>query len=287
MTGFGRAEADLKDLRLMIEIRTVNHRYTEFSIRLPQSFAGLEPEVKKLLQGAIARGSVSLVVTRNGGETPELPEIDLRAADHYYRLLDSLRKRYRIKEQVELEDLCRFSEIFRSRQPQLSGGRAWALLKPCLQKALADLGRMRAGEGAALAADLRKNVGRLKRSLAAIQRLGPQRVEQFRERLAQRVGKLSGGAAADPQRLAQEVAIFADKCDISEECVRFASHIKAFESYLADVRPAGRRLDFLLQELNREANTIGSKANDDRISQQVVQIKEILEKMREQAQNVE
>jgi len=287
MTGYGRAESTLNGSRLSIEIRSVNHRFTDFSIRLPRAFSSLEQEVKKLLQKRIARGSVSLNVTYNGGEGPELPEIDLSTADHFYKLLNALRKRYRIKDPVELEDIYHFSEIFKSRQTPLSQGKAWSGLQDCLKKALDDFDRMRVREGAVLAADLRKNIAELKKSIAAIEKSAPLRIRQFRDKFTQRIKKISQGTALDPQRLMQEAAVYADRCDISEECVRFSSHIKAFEEYLNAAQPVGRRLDFLLQEINREANTIGSKANDDKISQLVVRIKENLEKMREQAQNVE
>ncbi len=287
MTGYGRAESTLNGSRLSIEIRSVNHRFTDFSIRLPRAFSNLEQEVKKLLQRNISRGSVSLNVTYNGGEGPELPEIDLRTADHFHKLLNTLRKRYRIKDPVELEDIYHFSEIFKSRQAPLSQSKAWSGLQACLKKALGDFNRMRIREGSALAADLRKNIAELKRNLALIEKAAPLRISQFRDKFTQRIKKISQGTALDPQRLMQEAAVYADKCDISEECVRFNSHLGAFEEYLGVSQPVGRRLDFLLQEINREANTIGSKANDDKISQQVVRIKELLEKMREQAQNVE
>jgi len=163
MTGYGRAESTLNGSRLSIEIRSVNHRFTDFSIRLPRAFSSLEQEVKKLLQKRIARGSVSLNVTYNGGEGPELPEIDLSTADHFYKLLNALRKRYRIKDPVELEDIYHFSEIFKSRQTPLSQGKAWSGLQDCLKKALDDFDRMRVREGAVLAADLRKNIAELKK----------------------------------------------------------------------------------------------------------------------------
>lgn len=287
MTGYGRAETTLNGSRLSVEIRSVNHRFTDFSIRLPRTFASLEQDVKKLLQKVISRGSVSLSVIYNGGDGPELPEIDLRTADHFYRLLNSLRKRYRIKDPVELEDIYRFSEIFKSRQTQLSQGQAWTGLQACLKKALGDFDKMRLKEGSALSNDFSRNIAELKKNIAAIEKLAPLRIIQYRDKFTQRVKKISQGTALDPQRLMQEAAVYADRCDISEECVRFKSHIRAFEKYLGGDQPVGRRLDFLLQEMNREANTIGSKANDDKISHLVVQIKENLEKMREQAQNVE
>jgi len=287
MTGYGRAETTLNGSRLSVEIRSVNHRFTDFSIRLPRTFASLEQDVKKVLQKAISRGSVSLSVTYNGGDGPELPEIDLRTADHFYRLLNVLRKRYRIKDPLVLEDIYRFSEIFKSRQNQLSQSQAWTGLQACLKKALNDFDRMRLKEGSALDDDFSRNIAELNKNITTIEKMAPLRIGQFREKFTQRIKKISQGTALDPQRLMQEAAIYADRCDISEECVRFKSHVKAFEKYLKDVQPVGRRLDFLLQEMNREANTIGSKANDDKISHLVVQIKENLEKMREQAQNVE
>lgn len=287
MTGYGRAEAVLYGSRLVVEIRSVNHRFTDLSIRLPRAFSSLEQEVKKNLQKNISRGSVSLVVTYNGGESPELPEIDFRTADHFYKLLASLRKRYKISESIKLEDVYRFSEIFKSKQSALPQSKAWGELQPCLKKAIGDFNRMRAKEGAVLSSDFRQNIANLKRAITDIEKTAPLRISQFRNKFIGRIKKITAGMAIDPQRLMQEASVYADKCDISEECVRFNSHMKAFEEYLKIPQPVGRRLDFLLQEMNREANTIGSKANDDKISQQVVQIKELLEKMREQAQNVE
>lgn len=287
MTGYGRAEAVVAGLSLTVEVRSVNHRYAEYNIRLPRAFAILEPDVKKLMQARLARGSVSLAVSCNGGEVSDLPEIDRRAADHYHRLLNDLRQRYRMPDPVELEDLLRFSEIFRSRQTEIGRGQAWSRLRPVLERALADLSRMRSREGSALERDFLRHLAALDRLLAAIRKSAPLRLRRFRDSFVRRIEQLAGPGALEPRRLAQETAIYADRCDISEECVRLASHLEAFKRYLAGPGPVGRRLDFLLQEINREVNTIGSKASDDRISQQVVQIKEILEKMREQAQNVE
>ncbi len=287
MTGYGRAEAVVSGMRLTVEVRSVNHRYSEFSIRLPRSFAVLEPDVKKLMQARLARGSVSLAVSCDGGEVSDLPEIDRRAADHYHHLLNALRLRYRMPSPVELEDLLRFSEIFRSRQPEVGRGQAWSRLRPVMERALVDLTRMRSREGLALERDFRRHLAALDRLLTAIRKSAQLRLPRFRDSFARRIEKLAGPGILDPKRLAQEAAIYADRCDISEECVRLASHLEAFRRYLAGSGPVGRRLDFLLQEINREVNTIGSKAGDDRISQQVVQMKEILEKMREQAQNVE
>lgn len=287
MTGYGRAEAALYGSRLVVEIRSVNHRFTDLSIRLPRAFSSLEQDVKSVLQKNISRGSVSLIVTYNGGESSELPEIDFRTADHFYKLLTSLRKRFKISESIELDDICRFSEIFKSKQTVLSQSKAWGGLQPCLKKAIADFSRMRAKEGAVLSGDFRANIADMKKIITEIEKKAPLRILQFRDKFVRRIKKITDGMAVDPQRLMQEAAAYADKCDISEECVRFNSHLKAFEEYLKISQPVGRRLDFLLQEMNREINTIGSKANDDKISQQVVQIKELLEKMREQAQNVE
>lgn len=287
MTGYGRAEAVVSGLRLTAEVRSVNHRYSEFSIRLPRAFAILEPDVKKLMQASLARGSISLAVSGNGGEASDLPEIDQRAADHYHRLLNTLRQRYRMPDPVELEDLLKFSEIFRSRQAGIGRSLAWSMLRPVLERALVDLSRMRIREGAALERDFRRHLAALGRLLAAIRKSAPLRLRRFRDSFARRIEKLAGPGVLEPSRLAQEAAIYADRCDISEECVRLASHLDAFKRFLAGPGPVGRRLDFLLQEINREVNTIGSKAGDDRISQQVVKMKEILEKMREQAQNVE
>jgi uncharacterized protein (TIGR00255 family) len=287
MTGFGQSESTINGRVLTLELRSVNGRYAELALRLPKSLAGLEPRVRGYLQGRLRRGSASLTVNWSQGREADLPEIDLETARHYHRLLKAMKKELGLEGKVDIRTLVGFSDIFASPHPQAAPAEAWAALKPALDQALDDLERMKAAEGQRLARAIGQGLKRIGRLADQITRLGPQRTAAYQRAMGQRLAKLNRGRGIDPARLAQETAILADRLDITEECVRLQSHRKAFAESLELAQPVGKRLDFLLQEMNREANTIGSKANDARISQLAVQLKEEIEKIREQVQNIE
>jgi len=287
MTGYGRAEAAAGGAKLVVELRSVNHRYSEFSVRLPQELSPLEPRVKQLLQQRIARGSVTAVVSAGGRDDGRSAAIDTARAAQYLAQLRALKKELGIKGGVDLRTLLALPEVVSYRAETAAPDDGWELLSAALAGALARLEQTRKREGVVLERELRGRLQRMTRTVARIEARARTRPARYRRQLQARVKDIAENCKLDPARLAQEIALFADRVDITEELVRFRSHCAAFAAALRQPRPVGRRLDFLLQELNREANTIGSKANDAAVAQLAVGLKEQIEKMREQAQNVE
>jgi uncharacterized protein (TIGR00255 family) len=287
MTGFGRAEARTRDHQIGVEVRSVNNRYSEISLRLPRAFNGLESKIKTLIQQNISRGSVSLVLNYSGREETSLPSLDIKAARHYHKIMLTLKKELGLKGEIDLRSITAFPDVLTVIPTAFSEQKAWQLVQGPLARALAELNRMRQQEGKRLEAEFKKRLNNIGRIANQIEQLAEDRVPEYKKQLQARMSKLLGGAGADQGRLAQEAAIYADRCDITEECVRLKIHVKAFDQFLKTPEPVGRRMDFLLQEMNRESNTMGAKANQAEISQLTVQLKEEIEKMREQVQNIE
>jgi uncharacterized protein (TIGR00255 family) len=230
---------------------------------------------------------VNLLVTVERETDGTVPlRVNRRAASAYYRLLNDLRKSIRLRQTVRLEHLLQFPEIFEQQELEETSEEEWQVLQVALDSALTDLIAMRAREGAQLAQDFRKRLDLLSEMIEAIEAHSREQVPRERDRLRERVAVLVGDQRIDPGRLELELALLADKLDVTEECVRFRSHVKFFRQALEE-EAAGRRLNFLIQELNREANTIGSKSNDTVITHSVVSVKEELERIREQLQNIE
>jgi uncharacterized protein (TIGR00255 family) len=287
MTGFGRAEARTRDHQIGVEIRSVNNRYSEISIRLPRAFNGLESKIKTLVQQNISRGSVSLVLNYSGREEASLPKLDLKAARHYHKIMLTLKKELGLKGEVDIRAITAFPDVLTVIPTAFSEQKAWQLIQEPLIKGLDELNRMRQQEGKRLETEFKKRLNNIGRIANQIEKLAEGRVPEYKKQLQARMSKLLGGTGADQGRLAQEAAIYADRCDITEECVRLKIHVRAFDQFLKSLEPVGRRMDFLLQEMNRESNTMGAKANQAEISQLTVQLKEEIEKMREQVQNIE
>ena len=290
MTGFGRGESGGEGRIVAAEARSVNGRYAEYSVRLPRSLAALEPRLRRLLQQRIGRGTVSLTVALSRTDKSGLPGIDMEAARHYRDLLKGLKKELKLAGKVDLRTLVRFSDIFAAPEAAADEAQGWQIIREPVEKALEALAEMRTREGERLQAELEKRLARIERGLALILKLAPRRVQEARKDLSDRIAKALPAASRDPElarRLAQEAALMADRLDVTEECVRLRSHLQAFRGALKLSQPVGKRLDFLLQEMNREANTVGSKANHSGIAQAAVGLKEEIEKMREQAQNIE
>ncbi len=288
MTGYGVAEAAAEEVRLTAEVRSVNGRYCEISVRLPRTLSSLEQRVRKLVKGHMGRGRISVSVALNGeGSSKGEIRIDEGTADRYYSLLTALKKRYKLKGDVDLSTMTDLPDLFVSEVPKLSEDQAWDLVKDVVSRAIEGANSMRRKEGEQLAADLVERAKRLETMIRVVETRAPTRVDEARDRLQARVSQLMGGEEGlDPGRLALEVALMADKLDCTEECVRLRGHCQHLLSLLEE-DSAGRKVNFLLQEMNREANTIGAKAYDLSISEQVVLIKEEIEKIREQAQNIE
>ncbi len=290
MTGYGRAEHSEDGRTVTVEVRSVNGRYGEYSVRLPRSMSALEPRLRKLLQQRATRGTVSLSVSLAREDASGLPRVDMKAARHYRDLLKNLKRELKLSGKVDVRTIARFSDIFAAPETIEDETRSWQLLKDPLERALAALAEMKKNEGERLRAELEKRLIRVEKGLALVLKLAPRRVLEARKAMQDRIAKALPTASRDPElarRLAQETALMADRLDVTEECVRLKSHLQAFRASLNAPQPVGKKLDFLLQEMNREANTIASKANHSGIAQASVGLKEEIEKMREQVQNIE
>jgi uncharacterized protein (TIGR00255 family) len=288
MTGFGRGEWQGDGKKLEVEIKSVNHRYCDISLRLPRKLNPLETQARNFLRQRISRGRIEVFVQIAESALAEQKlEIDLNLAKDYYLGLKALQENLGISGEVRLETLAGFRDIFARKETEPDLEKEWESLRTALEGALAGLEAMRRDEGRKLKEDFLARLSALERSVREIEEKAPLSLKASRDRLAQRVQELSGGLGIDEARLAQEVAFLAERSDTTEELVRLHSHLKQFREMLNSPEPAGRKLEFLLQEINREANTIGSKANDAGISYGVVEIKSELEKLREQIQNVE
>ena len=286
MTGFGAAEGKVAGGRLRIEIRTVNHRYFNPQLKLPYDLAGIEGELRERLRALLERGHVA--VSARWVEQPDAQAgivLDLDRAKQVVQALRELKKRLKLKGDADLAFVARHPDVL-----TFSGDGAvvtWGDVQPVAERAAADVLAMREREGRALAADLATRLDALDAGASVIAGRAPERVRNELARLQKQVAELAAGVQVDPQRLAVEVALLADRVDISEELVRFQTHLAAARAALAGNGAVGKQLGFLAQELLREINTMGSKANDAAITQTVIAMKGELERFREQLENLE
>ncbi len=288
MTGYGRGEARRDGIAIIVEVRSVNSRFLEVTARLPRSLSLRENDTKEAVRRRISRGKITLVAVVERESNGGLPlKINVAAARSYYKLLNELRKSVRMRETVKLDHLLRFSEVIE--MPDLEGGdeKEWQVFQEALAEALENLAVMRRQEGGELSKDFRLRIGLIDRALDTIEQLSKDQIPEERIRLRERVQQLMEQEKVNEERLELELALMADRLDVTEECVRFRSHNKFFLRALDEGDAAGRKLNFLTQEMNREANTIGSKSNSSEIAHLVVGVKEELEKIREQLQNIE
>ena len=287
MTGFGAGRAAEGAEAISVEAKSVNHKFCEVKARLPRELAALEGEVGRLVKARLARGAVEVFVRREGAAGGLVPQVNAALAQAWVAALRELGRSLGVAGDVALVDLARVEGVVKiaEQPPDLElAGRALAL---ALGNALTALEVMRAKEGAALAADLAARLDAIERASVEAKVLVPQSVEAYRDRLAARVAELSRGVPVEPARLAQEVAIFADKSDVAEELTRLASHLVQARGLLDAPQPVGRSLEFVVQEMNREVNTLGSKSQSAGIAALIVTMKTELERIREQIQNVE
>jgi uncharacterized protein (TIGR00255 family) len=286
MTGFGRSQRESNDLLLTVEIKTVNHRFCEYHIRMPRQLLKIEDKIKKQLN-AIHRGRVEVFVTLGGNSAVHRKvNIDWLLLEEYYQYILKIKEKYKLQEHVSIHDLLQREEWLQVEEVDLGNEELEKLVNITVEEAANQLMAMRVAEGKELETDIRKQLLILDGTINEVKQYAPQVVKQYKERLAKRLNDYLSGAL-DEQRFITEVAIFADKADINEELTRLHSHIRQFEETLTESEPIGRKLDFLLQEMNREVNTIGSKANDSKIAKEVVEMKSLLEKVKEQVQNIE
>ena len=287
MTGFGAAEGQVGGAQVAVEVRSVNHRFFNPSIKLPSEFARFEGDVRESLRRAVTRGHVTLFARISREQTAG--QIDEARFAAYVQQLRDLQQRYGLEQALDVGTILRLPDVLGSPDDSAAPTADAGELVEIVSRAVAAMDAMRVAEGARLCAYIEERLQLIAEAVERIAARAPQRLVEQRERLRQAVQELAGGVALDEQRLAQEIAILADRLDVSEEIARFRSHLEAFRSTLrnAPADGVGKRLGFLLQELLREANTTGSKANDAVILQDVLAIKEELERIREQVENLE
>ncbi len=287
MTGFGAGRGSVNGEDVDVEVRSVNHKYCEVKVRLPRELGALEHEVVRLVKERLARGGVDVAVRRTASGSLVAPRVDVGLAESYARAFAEVQARLGLPGGVTLADVIAAEGVVRLDERPIDVEIVGEALRRALAAALAQLLSMRGREGEALAHDLAARLDELERLVTRVAELAPHSVELYRARLAERVAELSRGLPVDPARLAQEVAVFADRTDVAEEITRLRSHLAQVRALLAVSEPAGRKLDFLVQEMHREVNTIGSKSQNADIAGVVVALKAEIERMREQVQNVE
>jgi uncharacterized protein (TIGR00255 family) len=287
MTGIGTARGKVGERDYSVEVRSVNNRYLDLSARFPGSWSSLEAEVKTLAQKYLRRGKVNITVNSSSAAgTKEDLVINEARLLRYHRQTQKLAKNLKT-DPLRLNDLLKLPQVFEAPSLELTEKKVWNDLGKILVRAFESLVKAREKEGANLKRDIMGRTGELKRLLEKIEADKEPYMEEVHERLKARVQKLTETHAQDEDRLAREVAYLAERSDITEEITRFKSHLELFDSVIDAGREIGKKLDFTLQELNREANTIASKANQFGISRSVIEIKAQIEKIREQVQNIE
>jgi uncharacterized protein (TIGR00255 family) len=291
MTGYGEAERDTPGGRLRLEVKTVNHRFFNPSIKTPSGFDRFEKPIADALKVHLSRGhvSASLSIDRSSTDVRSRPAVDLERARGYRAALDLLKEELELPGEPDLAMLARFVDVFRAPDLDRTAGVEPETVEALADEAAAACRAMREAEGVRLAFDLEERLRALSEHLSVVEARAPERLLEHRDRLREAVRELSGQVEVDEERLAREIGFLAEKWDINEEVVRFRSHVELFREALARdaSEPAGKRLGFLVQEMHREANTIASKANDAQLSQVSVAIKEEIERLREQVENVE
>jgi uncharacterized protein (TIGR00255 family) len=292
MTGYGRSTVDVLGTPFDVEVRSVNHRYLDLRVRLPRVLAGLEPGVRERVQGRFARGKVEVSVQAPAGAVAATRiEVDYEAAGQYVAAAHEIERRFGLSADLDAEDLLALPGVSRVVEATLDGGEAEPALLAGVDAALAAACEMRAAEGEGLEREFRERLDRVAALVGTLETRAGSVQEAVRERLRKRARELAAETGlADEARLHQEIVLAADRLDVAEELSRLRSHVDQFRSVLDGAEaghPVGRRLDFLLQELGREGNTLGSKANDAEMAHAVVELKTELERIREQVQNVE
>ncbi len=288
MTGYGRAQAERGGRDITIEIKSVNSRYFEYTSRMPRSFAFLDDRLKKLVNATISRGKTELTLTVVNVSAPEASiSANMELAKGYLEAIRSVSRTLEIPDDVTVSTLARFSDIFTTRKAETDEEQLWQDVRAVAEAAVENFMAMRAAEGEKLKADILSRLDYLERAVGEVETMSAQRVPHYQEKLYARLKALLADTGIDEARILTEAAIFADKTAVDEETVRLRSHIRQYRDILKLDEPVGRKLDFLTQEMNRETNTIGSKAQELDITRKVVDMKAEIEKIREQIQNIE
>ncbi len=288
MTGYGKSEQTIDSLNVTVEIKSVNHRYFEFSARVPREYGFLEEKLKKYCNSLITRGKVECYVSVEDLEEREMEvNVNETLAAGYVKALKELSERFGLKDDISAVTLSRYPDVITLHKASEDEERIWNAVKTVAETAVSKFIEMRETEGSKLRGDILSRADYIIECVEFIEGRSPETVREYNEKLKQRMKELLGDAAVDEQRLLNEAAIYADKIAVDEETVRLRSHISQLREFMNSSEAIGRKLDFLVQEINREANTIGSKAQDVDIAKKVIAIKAEIEKIREQVQNIE
>ena len=288
MTGFGRAQVSVEGYNITVEIRSVNHRYFEFYAKIPRTYSFLEEKVKSTLSTEISRGKVECSVQIEAtADESVVVTVNEPLAKGYIEAIGKISETFNLKDDLTSLSLARFSDVLSISKAPVDEDALWAKVEPVIKEALEGFVSMRETEGVKLSSDVLSRADLILENVSYIEERSPETVKQYSEKLLERMRNVLGDTQVDEARLLTEAAIYADKVAVAEETVRLRSHIDQLRTMLKSDEAIGRKLDFLVQEINREANTIGSKAQDVDIARRVIDIKAEVEKIREQIQNIE
>ncbi|WP_432400710.1 YicC/YloC family endoribonuclease [Wukongibacter sp. M2B1] len=289
MTGYGRGEASDESRSFLIEIKSVNHRYNDIIIRMPKKYSAFEEKIRKIIKDYVNRGRIEVYITLDESKDEDvIIKPNLNVIQQYYNSLVEIKEKLNLEEEISLVQLTRFPDTFSIENKEDEEDVIWEVLSKALNQAVTSLVSMRKAEGLKLAEDIKNRSEKIHSIVKEIEKLTPIIVKEYRNKLFDRIRELTEDTIEiDEERIALEVSIYADKSNIAEEIVRLFSHIDQLNSITNESGAVGRKLDFLIQEMNREINTIGSKSSDINISSMVIEVKSELEKIREQVQNIE
>jgi uncharacterized protein (TIGR00255 family) len=288
MTGYGKASKKTKSVEINIEMRSVNSKFLEVSSRLPLAFADKENEIKEIIRQKVSRGKINLTLSIDRSSLSKTNlQLQPQVVKDYFKLLNNIKRILKLEEEIRIEHLLKFSEIFKTEDSQ-AWKEHWKIAELALRSALTDLCKMKRKEGRTLEKDVLSRINAIEKRLSRVSSLSDENLENSKNRLREKVDSLLADTSKiEPGRLELEFVLLADKLDVTEEVVRTKSHLNYFKANMKEHEMSGRRLNFLVQEINREINTIASKSNNSEVSQIVVEMKEELEKIKEQLQNVE
>lgn len=288
MTGYGRHEICDGGKKILVEIKSVNHRYSDYSIKVPRCYGYLEDKIREYVSKYVSRGKIDIYVSiESYGEADKQIILNEELAKNYIDVLRSMIEKFNLTDDITVANVARYNEIFKTESKEEDVEQIWKLVLNVLEPAVETFCTMREREGERLYKDLAARIEYMKELAAKIDERSPKTVEEYKKKLYTKIKELIEEKDIDETRILTEVAIFADKVAVNEEMVRLASHFDEFYNIAQANEPAGRKLDFLVQEINREVNTTGSKANDIEIAKLVVDLKAEIEKLREQIQNIE
>lgn len=289
MTGFGRGEYKDDNYQFLVETKTINHKYADINIRLPRKLSFLEDKVRILVKDYVKRGRVDLFIKLESLSSEDINlKFDEKLASEYVAILNQIKDKFNVSDDITTMNIAKYPDIIKAEEKEEDEELLWSMLKVAVESSLTKLKQMRFEEGQKLAEDIKMRCNLLKSHIEEIEKHSESVVIDYKEKLNNRIKEiLDNPSIVDENRLAQEVAIYADKCSITEEIVRFNSHIAQLKKTVDKDDSIGRKIDFLIQEMNRETNTIGSKSSDINITNLVVELKSELEKIREQIQNIE